>query len=184
MRQSGLARQLRAGGLKFPTPQSVQEVADKDDPLPLPACEALTGKMLDTGHGVTHFGAEAAPVGTGSRARSRRSIQVAPCAVCCASSGRFDPVASTGSAMQGEARYIRLVTGTGHGSVHGRYDVAADREVAQRLLEAGLQRLAKRRDLFGQIKASKLPRSAEHQAAQLRFRGSARDHRPLSRPVR
>ena len=53
-----------------------------------------------------------------------------------------------------------------HRPVHRLDDVAADAEVAQRRLEAGLQRPSCRADLFGEAEPFELGGAAEHQPAQ------------------
>jgi hypothetical protein len=70
--------------------------------------------------------------------------------------------------MQGEAGDIGFVAGAGHGAVHRLDDVAADRQVPQGLLGAGLQGPARGADLLGKSEPFEFRSTAKHQAAQFR----------------
>ena len=72
-------------------------------------------------------------------------------------------------AMKSETGDVRLAAGAGHRPVHRLDDVAADPEVAQRLLEARLQRPRGRADLLGEAQPFELLRAAEHQPARFRI---------------
>jgi hypothetical protein len=70
-------------------------------------------------------------------------------------------------AMHSEAGDVRLATGAGHRPMHSLDDVAADSELTQRLLEAGLQGPASRPDLLCQAQAFELCGAAEHETGQI-----------------
>jgi hypothetical protein len=67
--------------------------------------------------------------------------------------------------MKREAADIGLVTPVSHRPVHRLDDVAADAEVAQGRLEAGLQRPLRRADMLGKTQALELGGAADHQPA-------------------
>ncbi len=70
-------------------------------------------------------------------------------------------------AMQGKAGDIRFTAGPGHDPMYRLDNIATNRQIAQRLLEARLQGPASRRDPFGQAEALKPCSSAEQKAPQL-----------------
>ena len=47
MGKSGFGRELGRGIIQFTPPQRVEEIAREDDPLPLPAREALFDQVID-----------------------------------------------------------------------------------------------------------------------------------------
>ena len=73
-----------------------------------------------------------------------------------------------GVAMQSEPGDVGFAAGAGQRPVHRLDDVAADREVAQRLLQAGLQRPGGRADRLGKSQPLELLRAAQHQPPQFR----------------
>src|SRR5580658_3143955 len=64
--------------------------------------------------------------------------------------------------VKGEPGDIWVAAGAGHCAMNGLDDVAARSKIAQSLLEARLQRPARRPDLFRQAESLKLRRASEH----------------------
>ena len=69
--------------------------------------------------------------------------------------------------MQCKTGNIGVAAGTGHRPMHGLDDVSSNREIAQRVLDARLQRPVPGRDLFGKAKALQLSNATNHQPPQL-----------------
>lgn len=75
MRQSVSLESFEPAASSSQRRKSVQEIAGKDDPLSVPAGEALTREIDTPGHGVTHFGAEASST---RRRLAREKLTVDP----------------------------------------------------------------------------------------------------------
>src|SRR5262245_41144271 len=59
--QTGLRRDLCAGGIELTPAQRLKQIAYEDDALPLPACKSFADKKFRTSvHGLAHLAAEAA----------------------------------------------------------------------------------------------------------------------------
>ena len=69
--------------------------------------------------------------------------------------------------MEREAGDVGLVTQIGHCAVNGLDDVAADAEIPQGWLKAGLQRPLRRTNLFRQAEPFELRGATHHQPAKL-----------------
>lgn len=61
MNEPGLGGDLRRGRVDLSLAQRIEEIARKDDSVPVPADEPLAGKMIDPSlEGLPHLAAEAA----------------------------------------------------------------------------------------------------------------------------
>jgi hypothetical protein len=70
--------------------------------------------------------------------------------------------------MEGKTRDVRLASCPGHGLVHGFDDIAANRELAQRVFETRLQRPAGWGHRFGKAEPLQLCGPGDHQDPQFR----------------